>query len=88
MRLTGGRRSLKVRFWLSEPATVQIYAKRHGSKSTLASARVQAPAGTRTVTLRDKRFRRGAFTVSLRATDAMSNKATAGRKTVRLRSSR
>jgi plastocyanin len=88
MRLTGRRASVKVRFWLSEPATVAITAKRRGSKRVLASATVQSPAGTRTVTLRDKRFKRGSYTVALRATDAMGNRAKAAGKTVRLRSSR
>jgi plastocyanin len=88
MRLRARARELSVRFWLSEPATVRIIAKRRGSKGTLASATVHSPAGTRTVKLRSKRFKRGTFTVSLRVTDAMGNKATAPRKNVRLRSSR
>jgi plastocyanin len=88
MRLRARARELTVRFWLSEPATVRITAKRRGSKGTLASSTVQSPAGTRTVKLRSKRFKRGTYTVSLRVTDAMGNKATAPRKNVRLRSSR
>jgi plastocyanin len=88
MRLRARARELSIRFWLSEPATVRITTKRRGSKGTLASATVQSPAGTRTVKLRSKRFKRGTYTVSLRATDAMGNKATAARKNVRLRSSR
>jgi plastocyanin len=84
LRVTGGRRALKVRFWLSEPATVAITVKRRGGKGTLRSATVQSPAGTRTLTLRDKRFRRGAFTVRLRATDAMGNRASAADRTARV----
>ena len=49
---------------------------------------MQSPAGTRTVKLRNKRFTRGTYTVALRATDAMGNKATAAGKNVRLRTSR
>lgn len=88
MRLTGGRRAVKVRFWLSEPATVQIDVTRRGSKRVLASTTVQAPAGTRTVTLRDKRLKRGAYSVRLRATDAMLNRTAAAARTVRLRAAR
>ena len=88
MRLTGGTRSVKVRFWLSEPATVVITVNRRGAKTALASTTVQSPAGTRTVTLRDKRFKPGSYTVALRATDAMGNKATVAGKNVRLRASR
>jgi plastocyanin len=88
MRLTGGRASVKVRFWLSEPATVVLDVTRRGSKRVLASATVQSPAGTRTVTLRSKRLKRGAYAVALRATDAMANKSTAASRTVRLRRSR
>ena len=88
MRLRARARELDVRYWLSEPATVTITATRRGSKTTLASTTVQSPAGTRTVKLRSRRFTRGTYTVALRVTDAMGNKATAAGKNVRLRSSR
>ena len=89
MRLRGGARvELKVRFWLSEPATVDDHRDPARLEDRAASTTVQSPAGTRTVTLRDKRFTRGTYTVALRATDAMGNKATAAGKNVRLRSSR
>ena len=70
-----------MRFWLSEPATVVITATRRGSKTVLASATVQSPAGTRAVTLRDKRFKRGRYTVELRAVDAMGNRASSAART-------
>jgi plastocyanin len=85
MRVTGRAGSVKVRFWLSEPATVVITAKRRGSKSVLASATVHSPAGTRTVTLREKSFKRGSYRVTLRASDAMGNKAAAPARTARVR---
>ncbi len=88
MRLRARARELDVRYWLSEPATVTITATRRGSKTTLASTTVQSPAGTRTVKLRSRRFTRGTYTVALRVTDAMGNKATAAGRNVRLRSSR
>jgi plastocyanin len=88
MRLRARAREVEVRYWLSEPATVTITATRRGSKTTLASTTVQSPAGTRIVKLRSKRFTRGTYTVALRVTDAMGNKATAAGKNVRLRSSR
>ncbi|HEX6022882.1 MAG TPA: plastocyanin/azurin family copper-binding protein [Solirubrobacter sp.] len=86
VRLTGGRRAMKIRFWLSERATVTIRVQRR--KSVVATRVVQAPAGTRTITLRDKRFKRGTYRVALRATDAMGNRSTAPRRTLRLRTSR
>ena len=88
MRLRARARELEVRYWLSESATVTVMATRRGSKTTLASTTVQSPAGTRIVKLRSKRITRGTYTVTLRVTDAMGNKATAAGKNVRLRSSR
>ena len=42
------RRAVRVRFRLSEPATVTVRVKRRGSSKVLKSKRVQAAAGTRT----------------------------------------
>jgi plastocyanin len=71
------REGVRVRFWLSEPATVTIAARRRGSKTVLTSATVQAPAGTRALILGSKPLKKGTYTVELRPTDAMGNRATA-----------
>jgi plastocyanin len=80
-RVAGG---VRVRFWLSEPATVTLSARRKGSRGVLATATVQAPAGTRAVILRDKRLaKKGTYTVELLTADAMGNRG-ASAKTSRL----
>ena len=82
--LKGLKGAVQVRFWLSEPATVVISAKRRGSRTVLSSATVHANAGTRSVTLRSKRLKKGTYTVELRAADAMGNRSAVATKTVRL----
>jgi plastocyanin len=74
-KLKALRRGVRVRFRLSEPATVTVRIKRSGSRRVLASARVQAGAGTRTVTVRSKRLRKGRYVVDLRARDASGNRS-------------
>ncbi len=68
---------VRVRFWLSEPATVAVRVYRRGSKTVVTSATVQAPAGTRALTLSRRPFKKGTYTVKLRPTDAMGNRAAA-----------
>jgi hypothetical protein len=46
---------------------------------------VQAPAGTRRLTLRSKAFKKGTYTVQLRATDAMGNTGALTSKTLRVK---
>ena len=75
----------RLRFWLSEPATVAIDARRKGSRTVRhephrAGARRHARA-----TLRGKAFKKGTYTVSLRATDAMGNRAAAVTTTLRVK---
>ncbi|HWK29745.1 MAG TPA: plastocyanin/azurin family copper-binding protein [Solirubrobacter sp.] len=62
----------RVRFWLSEPATVTVSARR--SRTVVAKTVVQAPAGTSAFTLRAGKLRKGSYTVSLKAVDAMGNR--------------
>jgi plastocyanin len=70
-RRTGGAR---LRFWVSEAATVSIKVKRKGSKKTVTSTVVQAPQGTRSFVLRSKSLkRRGTYKVSFAPVDAMGN---------------
>jgi plastocyanin len=79
------RDGVRVRFWLSEPATVTINARRKGSRVVLTGATVQAPAGTRALMLRSKAFKKGTYTVELRPTDAMGNRAGAVTTTLRVK---
>ena len=75
----------RVRFWLSEPATVSIALARKGSKSSVAATLVQAPAGTRSLVLRTKRLKRGTYRVKLAPVDAMGNKGPAAAKSLRVK---
>jgi plastocyanin len=79
------RSGVRVRFWLSEPATVNITLRRKGSRTVLSSATVQSPAGTHALTLRSKAPRKGTYTVALRPTDAMGNHAAAVTTTLRVK---
>ena len=85
VRLKAKRRAVRVRFRLSEPATVTIRVKRRGSRKVLKSARIQARAGTRAVTLRSKRLKKGKYVVQIRARDAFGNLSGLTRKRVALR---
>jgi plastocyanin len=75
----------RVRFWLSEPATVSIALVRKGAKSSAASTVVQAPAGRRSFVLRTKALRRGTYTATLAPVDAMGNKGKAAKKSLRVK---
>jgi plastocyanin len=85
VRLTGLRRAVRVRFTLSEPATVTVRVKRRGSRKVLKSARVQAGAGSRSVTLRSSRLKKGRYTVEVQARDASGNRSTLTTKRLSLR---
>jgi hypothetical protein len=82
VRTRAARRAVVVRFWLSEPSTVVIAAKR--SRTTVATATVQAAAGTRSYTLRSSRLTKGRYTVSLRASDAAGNDSPASTRALRM----
>ena len=83
VRLKALRRAVRVRFRLSEPATVTVGIKRAGR--VLKAARVQARAGTRTVTLRGTRLRKGRYTVEIRARDAFGNRSRLAKKRLAVR---
>jgi plastocyanin len=85
VRLTARRRAVRVRFSLSEPATVTLTVKRRGSRKVLKSARVQARAGTRTVTLRSARLKKGRYAVQIRARDAAGNRSASTTKKLAIR---
>jgi plastocyanin len=80
VRLTALRRAIRVRFTLSEPATVTVAVKRRGARKVLKSARLQARAGARTVTLRSRKLRKGRYTVEIAARDAFGNRSRVTRK--------
>ena len=69
-------------FRLSEPATVTVTVKKRGSSKVLKSKRLQASAGTRSVTLRSKQLKRGRYTVEIRARDAYGNRSSLAKKTL------
>ena len=79
------RRGVRVRFRVSEPATVTVRVKRRGSRKVLKSRRVQVLAGTRTVTLRSKRLKKGRYTVEILARDAYGNRSSLAKKRLTLR---
>ncbi|HET8786290.1 MAG TPA: plastocyanin/azurin family copper-binding protein, partial [Candidatus Limnocylindrales bacterium] len=57
VKLKALRRAVRVRFRLSEPASVTVRVKR--GRKLLKARRVQAGAGTHSVTLRSKRLKKG-----------------------------
>jgi plastocyanin len=75
----------RVRFSLSEPATVSVTIKRKGAKRSTASVVVQAPAGTRAFVVRTKALKRGTYTVTLAPVDAMGNKGAAAVQSLKLK---
>ena len=82
LRLKPMRRAVRVSFRLSEPATVTVTVKKRGSSKVLKSKRLQASAGTRSVTLRSKQLKRGRYTVEIRARDAYGNRSSLAKKTL------
>jgi len=83
--LTGRRGHVRVRFSLSEPATVTLWLKARGSGKVLRTVRLQARAGVRTVTVRSSRVKRGQYIVQLEARDALGNRSGMKRSVLRVR---
>jgi plastocyanin len=79
------RRGARVRFKLSEPATVTLSVKKRGTSKVVRSMRLQARPGTRTVTVRSARLTPGRYTVELRARDATGNSSSLLRSNLRIR---
>jgi plastocyanin len=73
VKLNALRHAIRVRFRLSEPATVTLRVNR--ARKAVKSARIQAAAGRRSVTLRSKRFKKGRYTVGVEARDAFGNRS-------------
>jgi plastocyanin len=83
LKLTSLRRAVRVRFKLSEPATVTLRARR--GRTVAADTRVQAGAGTHRVTLRSKRLKKGRYVVAVQARDAFGNRSRLATKRLALR---
>jgi hypothetical protein len=82
LKLKAVSRGAKVTFTLSESAAVTIRAKR--GKSTLRTVRLSARAGTRSITVRSSKLRRGRYSFEIEARDARGNKAPVQRKNVKV----
>jgi plastocyanin len=80
--VTGG---VRVRFTVSENATVLIAAKRKGTSKVLTSATVQAPAGERAYVLRTRKLAKATYAIELRATDASGNRSGAATASLKVR---
>jgi plastocyanin len=81
VKLRALKHAARVRFRLSEPATVTLSLRK--GKRTVRSLHLQARAGTRTVTVR--RLAKARYTVMLRARDAMGNRSAMKRSPLRIR---
>jgi len=85
VKLKGLRRGARVRFSLSEASTVTLQFRKKGARKVLRTVRLQARAGTRTVRVRSPKLRKGRYTVTLTARDAMGNRSAAKRSALRIR---
>jgi hypothetical protein len=79
------QRTARVTFTLSEHATVTVRLHPRASRSVLRTVRVQARAGTRSVVLRGIKLRKGRYTVTLAARDAMGNVSATSTSALRIR---
>jgi hypothetical protein len=84
LRVRPARHGAKVTFRLSETSTVVVRVKKRGARHALRTFRLQARAGTRTITLRSARLKRGRYTVELQARDARGNTSSLARGSVRV----
>ena len=83
VKLKALRRAVRVRFRLSEPATVTVRVKR--GRKVIKSKRVQAGAGTHSLTVRSKKLRKGRYTVEILARDAAGNRSRLATKRLSVR---
>lgn len=82
IRLSGKRRLAKVRFRLTETATVTVRVKQ--KSKVLRTVRLQMRAGTRTVTVRSAKLKRGRYTIELQARDATGRSSAVQRASFRI----
>ena len=79
-------RRIRVRFSLSEPASVAVRVARLGGRNAIRSLAVQGHEGSNSVVVRSRRFTGGRrYTVELRARDAAGNRSGTDRDQLRLR---
>jgi plastocyanin len=83
VKLRALKRAARVSFRLSEPASVTLSVRK--GKRAVRTLRLQASAGTRTVTVRSRKLRKGRYTLTLRARDAMGNRSATKRSLLRIR---
>jgi plastocyanin len=83
LKLKALRHAARVTFRLSEPSTVTIRVKR-GHK-VVKTVRKQVAAGTRTVTIRSKKLKKGRYTIVVLARDAFGNRSVAASRTLRIK---
>jgi plastocyanin len=84
VKAKGIRRGARVRFKLSEPATVTIRVKKKSGK-VVRTSRLQVRPGTRTATVRSSRLKRGRYRVELQARDSSGNRSALLRSALRIR---
>jgi X-Pro dipeptidyl-peptidase len=76
LKLTALSGGVRVRFALSERATVTVTIRRRGTTKAIRSTTARLAAGTRTLTLRASALRRaGRYTITVAARDAAGNRA-------------
>ena len=76
----------KLRFWVSEPSTIEVKVTRKGSKRLVTSATLHVAMGTRAVVVRSSSLsKKGTYTVQWHAVDAMANKGNVAKKTVKVK---
>jgi plastocyanin len=85
LRLAAARHGARVRFRLSEPATVTIRVRRRASNRLARTLRLAARSGTRTVQVKGRGVRRGRYRFELQARDAAGNRSAQARASVRVR---
>jgi plastocyanin len=85
VKLRAKRRAVRVKFKLSENATVTVQVRKRRAKKVLRTVTLQARAGTRSVVVRSSKLRKGRYTFTLTARDAMGNQSTASSAALRIR---
>jgi plastocyanin len=83
VKLKALKRAVRVRFRLSEPATVTVRVKR--GRKVIKAKRVQAGVGMHSVTVRSKKLKKGRYTIEILARDASGNRSRLATKRLSVR---
>jgi len=83
LKLKALRHAARVRFTLSESATVRVRVSK--GKRVIKTVRFATHAGTRTVTVRSRKLKKGRYTIEIVARDTSGNLSLAVRKSIRIR---